>query len=152
MTPGLRASTSARVTTKVEPTPVLSRRLEELCADFVTCTIKLGQLEAKKKGVKNKLTGRYEGGLQDDLLKACDEHGQDSYGHLIVNDTYYVQRVNSENNFCDPVVLAELGVKASIIKKATRTTSYSYVQVRRIAKTDKRQNLKKALRHGDQRR
>src|SRR5262245_8548566 len=89
----LRTVPTARVTQKVEPKHVQSRRLEEICADYLTCQIRLNQLKAKKEGnEKDPITGkRIKGGLDKDALDICRQHGADSHGHVVVNEKYYVQ-------------------------------------------------------------
>lgn len=105
---------------KAKPTVVTSVRLGELLTEQLQVAAKLSQLKAKKEKLDKK------------LLKIAKKH--DDNGNCDVNGEFLLTTVSAENSYCDPLELMKLGVKASVIKKATKKTPYSYPRVTRRTK------------------
>jgi hypothetical protein len=101
---------------KVEAKPVNRPDVTALLEDRQIVAAKLSQLDAKKRA------------LDAEILKTIKKITKSDDGAIQTAD-YFVSTVNATNNYVDPQMLLKLGVKASIIKKATKTTPYAYPRI-----------------------
>lgn len=111
---------AARLTGKGAPKPVVitSERLDGLLEERMMVAAKLAQLDAKKKELDRDI-------LALTLRKSGAPNGAVDTGKFTVRIT------NAQSTFTDPTELLKLGVKASVIEKATRHTPYSYPRISR---------------------
>lgn len=116
-------SPMGRLQQKVEPKADVSLDVKvvakasviELVTEYETVCTKLAQLKAKKEKLEPQ-------------MKALGE----KYGKKFeTTEGAVVNRIDSQNVSVSKTKLVELGVKASIIEKATNTTPYSYFRVDR---------------------
>jgi hypothetical protein len=96
--------------------PVNRPDVTALLEDRQIVAAKLSQLDAKKRA------------LDAEILKTIKKITKSDDGAIQTAD-YFVSTVNATNNYVDPQMLLKLGVKASIIKKATKTTPYAYPRI-----------------------
>lgn len=121
----LALETKATTKVKVEPKLVAKPEIDTLLEDRQIVAAKLSQLDAKKRA------------LDAEILKTIKKLTKSDDGAIQTAD-YVVKIVPAENNYVDPQMLLKLGVRASVIKKATRTTPYSYPRItkKKIADPD----------------
>lgn len=98
---------------KITPKALTSTKLDALCEEYLGVCAKFDQIEARKKA----------------LAKDLQEKWHKRHGPKIETDEYLSTDVGSKNTHISKELLLKLGVKATVIAKATKSTPYSYVRV-----------------------
>jgi autonomous glycyl radical cofactor GrcA len=117
-----------KLTTALHPTPALkkqplpapvpyqSAKLAQLVEDRLIVAAKLAQLEARKKEL-------------DVELSAIVERRSGAPNGALDTGSCTVRITHATNYYTDRAKLLQLGVKASVIEKATTLTPYSYPRI-----------------------
>lgn len=122
-------STTAKTKTKataadilglsVKPAPQASARVTALVTELADIRQQLTELNARKDEIGARLTKR-----------VTEEGESDEEGKIrLQTDTHAMVVVDAENRSVSAKTLLALGVKASVIAKATTVTPYRYVSV-----------------------
>lgn len=100
----------------IVPVPVASTRLDTLLDDRLEIAAKIDQLTAKRKAI------------DADILEIAVKKSGRPDG-AIETDTFVIKAVQSSSSHIDKGALLKLGVKPSIIEKATKHTQYSFPRI-----------------------